>query len=190
MGLFTGREVPNPRPRSCTLMDAVRDDDRALVRATLAAGEDVTQTNAYLRTPLHKAAYYSGDPGVIAELIDRGAIVDARDKGDWTPLHLATRNGHVGAMRVLLARGADATVADAKHGWTALHVAVVAGNAEGVEALVEAGADVFARDRSGADARTLAEECGMEDAVKVLSRTTRRGEEKGNEGGAAEETPG
>jgi ankyrin repeat protein len=171
-------------------MDAVRDDDRALVRATLAAGEDVTQTNAYLRTPLHKAAYYSGDPGVIAELIDRGAIVDARDKGDWTPLHLATRNGHVGAMRVLLARGADATVADAKHGWTALHVAVVAGNAEGVEALVEAGADVFARDRSGADARTLAEECGMEDAVKVLSRTTRRGEEKGNEGGATEKTPG
>ena len=43
MGLFTGREVPNPRPRSCTLMDAVRDDDRALVRATLAAGEDVTR---------------------------------------------------------------------------------------------------------------------------------------------------
>ena len=84
-----------------------RDDDRALVRATLAAGEDVTQTNAYLRTPLHKAAYYSGDPGVIAELIDRGAIVDARDKGDWTPLHLAVIAGNVRGARMLVERGAD-----------------------------------------------------------------------------------
>jgi hypothetical protein len=45
-------------------MDAVRDDDRELVSKTLEAGEDVTQTNAYLRTPLHKAAYYSGAPEV------------------------------------------------------------------------------------------------------------------------------
>lgn len=180
MGLFTGREVPNPRPRSCTLMDAVRDDDRALVRATLAAGEDVTQTNAYLRTPLHKAAYYSGDPGVIAELIDRGAIVDARDKGDWTPLHLATRNAHLGAMRALLDAGAEIQRVDAKHGWTPLHVACVAGHEDAARMLVEAGADVTVRDKSTASAIDLMRESGMDpgragvsdEAAKPRARTT------------------
>ena len=127
MGLFTGREVPNPKPRSCTLMDAVRDDDRELVSKTLEAGEDVRQTNAYLRTPLHKAAYYSGHPEVIESLIRRGADVNARDKGNWTALHLATRNGHLEAVRLLLDAGSELTVQDSKHGWTALHLAVITG---------------------------------------------------------------
>ena len=84
MGLFTGREVAHPAPRSRTLMDAVRDDDRALVAETLARGESVTQTNAYGRTPLHKACYYSGAPAVIEEHIRLGADDDAVDKGNWT----------------------------------------------------------------------------------------------------------
>jgi hypothetical protein len=52
MGLFTGREVSDPKPRSRTLMDAVRDDDKELIHETLAKGESVTATNAYGRTPL------------------------------------------------------------------------------------------------------------------------------------------
>ena len=114
MGLFTGREVLNPKPRSCTLMDAVRDDDREMMRKTLEAGEDVTQVNAYMRTPLHKAAYYSGAPGVISSLISRGADVNAVDKGNWTALHLAARNGHVEAMRLLLDAGTRTDVRDTK----------------------------------------------------------------------------
>ena len=80
MGLFTGREVPNPRPPSRTLMDAVRDNDLDLIDKTLASGESVTQTNAYGRTPLHKAAYYSGDPNVIKSIIERGADPGALDR--------------------------------------------------------------------------------------------------------------
>lgn len=140
MGLFTGREVANPKPRSCTLMDAVRDDDHELVSITLEAGEDVRQTNAYLRTPLHKASYYSGAPEVITSLIQRGADVNARDKGNWTALHLATRNGHVEAVRVLLDAGAELTVQDSKHGWTPLHLAVITGQVEAAKLLVGAGA--------------------------------------------------
>ena len=101
MGLFTGREVPNPRPPSRTLMDAVRDNDLDLIDKTLASGESVTQTNAYGRTPLHKAAYYSGEPGVIESIIERGADVNARDKGSWTALHLAARNHHNDALALL-----------------------------------------------------------------------------------------
>ena len=111
-------------------MDAVRDDDRALVAETLARGESVTQTNAYGRTPLHKACYYSGAPAVIEELIRLGADVDAVDKGNWTCAHLAARNHHNDALAVLLsirtegagtssarnARRVNLAIADVKHG--------------------------------------------------------------------------
>ena len=134
MGLFTGREVSDPKPRSRTLMDAVRDDDRALIAETLARGESVTQTNAYGRTPLHKACYYSGAPAVIEELIRLGADVDAVDKGNWTCAHLAARNHHNDALAVLLSIGDNArdarrvnlAIADVKHGWTAAHSAASA----------------------------------------------------------------
>lgn len=167
MGLFTGREVPNPKPRSCTLMDAVRDDDRELVSKTLEAGEDVRQVNAYLRTPLHKAAYYSGAPEVIESLIRRGADVNARDKGNWTPLHLATRNGHVEAVKIFLDAGAELTVQDSKHGWTPLHLAVIAGQTEAARLLVAAGAGKLCaevEDKSGASVKQLLFENDIEPA--------------------------
>jgi ankyrin repeat protein len=53
---------------------------------------------------------------VIQGLIARGADVNARDKGNWTALHLAARNGHVEGMRVLLDAGAELAVQDSKHG--------------------------------------------------------------------------
>ena len=161
MGLFTGREVPNPKPRSCTLMDAVRDDDRELVSKTLEAGEDVRQVNAYLRTPLHKAAYYSGAPEVMKSIIGRGADVNARDKGNWTALHLATRNGHLEAVNILLDAGAELTVQDSKHGWTPLHLAVITGQMEAAKLLVAAGAGekcAEMEDKSGMNIRGLLEE--------------------------------
>ena len=163
MGLFTGREVPDPKPRSRTLMDAVRDDDHALVSETLARGERVTQTNAYGRTPLHKACYYSGAPAVIAELIRAGADVNAVDKGNWTCAHLAARNHHNDALKALLEceGGANLAVADVKHGWTAAHSAVIAGNAVGARMLRRAGAAFETRDKSGASVLDLLRENGI-----------------------------
>jgi len=175
MGLFTGREVAHPTPRSRTLMDAVRDDDRALVAETLARGESVTQTNAYGRTPLHKACYYSGAPAVIEELIRLGADVDAVDKGNWTCAHLAARNHHNDALAVLLSirlegagdardapRRVNLAIADVKHGWTAAHSAAIAGNADGARMLRRAGAAFETRDKSGASVFDLLHENGID----------------------------
>jgi|TARA_B110000977_G_scaffold44374_1_gene60265 ankyrin repeat protein len=167
MGLFTGREVMNPKPRSRTLMDAVRDDDRGLIMETLQNGESVTQKNAYQRTPLHKAAYYSGDPGVISELIKQGADVNAVDKGNWCALHFLVRNAHNESLKLLLDDEKTGTkivltTADNKHGWTPAHSAAIAGNAEAIVLLKQAGADLHVKDKSGASVFDLMKENGIE----------------------------
>jgi ankyrin repeat protein len=168
MGLFTGREVPDPKPRSRTLMDAVRDDDKELIHETLAKGESVTATNAYGRTPLHKACYYSGDRDVIEKLIEFGADVTVVDKGNWTCLHLAARNHHNDALAVLLRAASDdalkiiLAVKDVKHGWTAAHSAAIAGNVDGARMLRRAGAAFEMRDNSGASVFDLLIENGID----------------------------
>ncbi len=160
MGMFTGRIVIDPKPRSATLMDAVRDDDRELIKKTLSNGESVTQKNAYERTPLHKAAYYSGAVEVIKEFISLGADINAVDKGNWTALHFLCRNHHNASLKLLLDMSVTKTkielhTADLKHGWTPAHSAVIAGNREGVLLLKGAGADLSITDRSGASVYDL-----------------------------------
>ena len=53
------------------------------------------------------AAAAKGDADQIAALIARGANVDQRDGYGRTPLHVAAYGGHHGAMRALVAAGAD-----------------------------------------------------------------------------------
>lgn len=50
-------------------------------------------------------------------------------------------------MRLLLAAGANPSVADKHDGTTPLHLAARVGNAEAINALVEAGADVSVREK-------------------------------------------
>ena len=65
--------------------------------------------------PAERAAYTGllaaaarGDTDGIVSLIARGATVDERDGYGRTPLHVAAFGGHHGAMRALVAGGADA----------------------------------------------------------------------------------
>lgn len=46
----------------------------------------------------------------MALLIDRGALVDARDRYGWTPAMRALGNGKLDALRLLAARGADLSI--------------------------------------------------------------------------------
>jgi hypothetical protein len=65
------------------------------------------QVNREGWTPLHYAA--SGpDPAVLAYLLDRGAIVDARAPNGSTALMMAASYGPEASVRLLLERGADA----------------------------------------------------------------------------------
>ena len=55
-------------------------------------------------------AAHRGDPGVVNMLLERGADIDARNNGGFTPLMFAARQGHDQVIEILLNRGANANI--------------------------------------------------------------------------------
>jgi ankyrin repeat protein len=61
-----------------------------------------------MRTALHSAlASASVRMEGVEYLVRNGASVEAKDKTDWTPLHIAVFRGHVEAVRYLVDKGAN-----------------------------------------------------------------------------------
>lgn len=93
---------------------------------------------------LHRAAD-TGQAELVALLLEAGASVDARTRfrtpmhARRTPLMLASAAGHEAVVRLLLERGADASLLDADHR-SALSLAARAGHLAVVRRLIEAGA--------------------------------------------------
>jgi ankyrin repeat protein len=109
--------------------------NRDAARLLLAAGADVHAVgkNATANTPLHAAV--AGKRHELVELlIERGAMVNARDADGWTPLNLAAHEGVVATVELLLAHGADATI-PSNDGRTPLDTAEHEGQAAAAEAL-------------------------------------------------------
>jgi ankyrin repeat protein len=92
-------------------------------------------------------------------LLAAGADIDGRARQnhtdhphEFTPLIIAVKNGRSAAVTLLLAKGADPTLAD-QDGATPLHYLALSWNPEKMEKIIdlllEAGADINARDRTG-----------------------------------------
>jgi ankyrin repeat protein len=75
----------------------------------LDAGADIAavSTNATANTPLHAAIAGRTDLTTIELLVQRGADVNARGEGGYTPIHIAASRGAMPVIELLLARGAD-----------------------------------------------------------------------------------
>ena len=84
-----------------------------------------------------------------------------------TPLHKASRNGHIHVTRFLLERGADVT-AQNKYGWTPLHSASLNEHVEVVDMLIKHGADVTAQNMGRWTPLHLASHWGQLEVASLL----------------------
>ena len=130
----------------------------AEVRECLEAGAELEARDGLISgiTPLHHAAAFTDNPGVIWILIGAGADVNARSLTGTTPLHRAAEINHNPAIiRALIGAGSRVDVQD-EYGTTPLHHAALANdNPAIITALVNAGADITAplEARAGVDVR-------------------------------------
>ena len=76
--------------------------------ARLEAADGDYQTGIRDRTPLHYAAYFSGEAETAIVLIQAGANVNARDNSGHTPLMLAVEEQYIDIVNILLDAGANA----------------------------------------------------------------------------------
>ena len=129
------------RRETNSLIEAAQEGDLARVRRLVsdAHAPDVNELGPDDRTPLIFAASF-GDPTIVQELVQAGALVDFQDSFGWSPLHWAADTGHISVVRWLVGVGANVNVRDTE-GWSPLHWAAYRGNMELVQELVEGGAD-------------------------------------------------
>ena len=91
-------------------------------------------------TALHWAAR-RGEVAAAVQLIKGGAPLEATTRvGNYTPLHVASKEGHGAIVKALLEAGANARAVTTSK-TTALHLAAAAGSVEALSALLDRGAD-------------------------------------------------
>jgi ankyrin repeat protein len=130
---------------SSPLVDAVRQQDKALVRALLGTRVDVNARQGDGATALHWAVYLD-DREVVELLLRAGADVNAANDLAITPLYLASASGNAAIVNALLAKGANPEAAS-ETGVTPLMEAARSGNVDVVRALIARGANVNAAER-------------------------------------------
>jgi ankyrin repeat protein len=122
------------------VVDHARRQDRAAVRALVAARADVNVAQADGATALHWAAHWD-DVELAGLLLRAGARVNAANDFGVTPLLLASGNGRPAMIALLLEAGADPNLAAAS-GEVPLMTAARAGSLESVDTLLGRGAEV------------------------------------------------
>lgn len=107
------------------LWDACRSGNLTAAKRALAKGADLrlldTRKSRSGRRALNWAAWFN-HPDLVRWLLDQGVAIDAVNRTGFTALHHAVENGSREAFDVLLAAGADASVAN-RHGATPLQTA-------------------------------------------------------------------
>jgi len=93
------------------------------IQLVLARGVDINEKNRYGRTALHYACYKQdgrpprhtwrvGQKKVVKFLLEKGAHVNAKDKAQQTPLHLAASRWAVEVAEILIEHGAEINAQD------------------------------------------------------------------------------
>ncbi|XP_023168907.1 palmitoyltransferase Hip14 [Drosophila hydei] len=140
----------------------------ARVRDLVESGWDVNQPDSETVTLLHWAAI-NNRRDIIRYFLEKGATVDAvGGELNATPLHWATRQGHLGAVVLLMAAGADPRIRDAE-GCSCIHIAAQFAHTALVAYFIAKGVDPDLQDRGGMTALMWAawKVCAL-DPVRLL----------------------
>jgi uncharacterized protein len=152
-----------------SVVEAAMQGNKDAVRTLLKQGADVNTPQGDGMTALHWAAQ-KGDLDLAQTLLYAGANVRATTRvGGYTPLLIASRNGHAALVDALLANGADPNLATS-NGATPLMMAAQGGNADVVKALIAKGADVNAKEKvKNETALMIAASYGRADVIRALA---------------------
>ena len=152
-----------------SVVEAAMQGNKDAVRTLLKQGADVNTAQGDGMTALHWAAQ-KGDLELAQTLLYAGANVRATTRvGGYTPLLIASRNGHATLVDALLAGGADPNLATS-NGATPLMMAAQGGNADVVKALIARGADVNAKEKvKNETALMIAASYGRADVIRALT---------------------
>ena len=152
-----------------SVVEAAMQGNKDAVRTLLKQGADVNTAQGDGMTALHWAAQ-KGDLELAQTLLYAGANIRATTRvGGYTPLLIASRNGHAALVDALLAGGADPNLATS-NGATPLMMAAQGGNADVAKALIAKGADVNAKEKvKNETALMIAASYGRADVIRALT---------------------
>ncbi|MDR2343539.1 MAG: ankyrin repeat domain-containing protein [Spirochaetaceae bacterium] len=80
----------------------------------LITGETVLQSDTNGNTPLIVAVQSGAEPEIVQRILDRNALINARNQEGDTALHIAVRQNFASAGELLITRGADVFAQNAK----------------------------------------------------------------------------
>ncbi|XP_012062616.1 PREDICTED: serine/threonine-protein phosphatase 6 regulatory ankyrin repeat subunit A [Atta cephalotes] len=148
-------------------------DDRAVVRALLDSGADVSlQTRQAQESAFHHCAL-AGNNEVLSEMISRMSATEVQKALNrqsavgWTPLLIAAHRGHMELVTTLLANHGRVDVFDLE-GRSALHLAAEHGYLQVCDALLANKAFINSKSRVGRTALHLAAMNGYTHLVRFL----------------------
>lgn len=133
---------------NAALLDAAKKGNLGRVQRLLTSENiNCRDTQGRNSTPLHLAAGYN-NLEVAEFLLERGADVNAQDKGGLIPLHNASSYGHLDIAALLIKYNTVVNATD-KWGFTPLHEAAQKGRTQLSALLLAHGADPFLKNQEG-----------------------------------------
>ena len=143
-----------------------KPDDLRIAQLMLEAGTDVNLAAVNGITPLMAAAW-SGRTGIAAQLLAKGAKVEAVDRLMKNAMIYASGEGRTEVVKLFIAKGVDPN-AVYEHELTALMWAAGGGHTETVRVLLDAGAKTELKDDRGKTAAEIARELKYDDLAKLI----------------------
>eukprot|EP00903_Cladosiphon_okamuranus_P008739 g8371.t1 len=149
------------------LRKAAGRGEEELVRELVLRGCNPNTGSGTGETALHCMAAFGQVEcaKALKALCGKELILQPRDKAGWTPLMVASGNGHTAFMRFLLDEGVDPGIAN-NSGRTAMHRAAARGRDKALKLLISKKLRVDGRDKCGYTALHLA---AMHDEAEAMS---------------------